>query len=65
MKRGVASGEFRDCDSWEMANVLWTTANSLIQSESTETRRSLRRKPIDEVYWNFIRLFTAGLRDKS
>jgi AcrR family transcriptional regulator len=30
---GVKQGEFVSCDAWEVANILWTVANGLIQTE--------------------------------
>jgi AcrR family transcriptional regulator len=65
LARGVREGEFTECDTWEVANMLWTTANSVIQSENTETRRALRRKPLDVIYGNFVALFLRGLKKSS
>jgi AcrR family transcriptional regulator len=62
LTRGVREGEFVECDTWEVANMLWTTANAVIQSESTETRRALRRKPLNTIYENFVALFIRGLQ---
>ena len=61
LQRGVASGEFIECDPWEVSNILWTLANSLIQGESTRTRRMLRRRTLPEVYQDAIELVIRGL----
>jgi AcrR family transcriptional regulator len=59
--QGVESGEFRDCDSWEVANILWTVANGLIQTEKSATRRSLRRVGLETAFDDAIELFLRGL----
>jgi len=59
--RGVADGSFSECDSWEMANLLWTTANGLIQTETSSTRRKLRRAPLEQTFEDAIRVFLRGL----
>jgi AcrR family transcriptional regulator len=58
---GVASGEFVDCDPWEVANILWTVANALIQTEKSATRRSLRRVPLERAFDDAVELFLRGL----
>jgi len=58
---GVRDGEFAECDPWAVANILWTVANAVIQSEATETRRELRRTPLDVVYTQALDLIFAGL----
>jgi AcrR family transcriptional regulator len=65
LQRGVAAGEFRPCDTWEVANTLWTTATSIIQSQGTETRRSLWRKDLESVFEDFIVIFLQGIRAQS
>ncbi len=47
---GVRRGEFRECDPWEVANILWTLANGVIQTETSATRRHLRRQPLERVF---------------
>src|SRR5262249_58609005 len=43
---GIAEGSIARCDAWEAANVLWTLANGLIQSDaSPPPRRIPRRAP--------------------
>ncbi|MCC6642523.1 MAG: TetR/AcrR family transcriptional regulator [Deltaproteobacteria bacterium] len=58
---GVRDGSFRDCDSWEVANILWTLANGLIQSEHAPSRRRLRRRRLDRVFDDAIELVLRGL----
>lgn len=61
LERGVAAGEIQPCDTWEVANILWTVANALIQSDATGMRRELRRRPLEEVYTDAIELLLRGL----
>jgi len=61
LDRAVAAGDLVPCDTWEIANILWTTANALIQSESTGARRRLRRQPLEKVFHDAIELILLGL----
>ncbi|MEE2677213.1 MAG: TetR/AcrR family transcriptional regulator [Myxococcota bacterium] len=61
IERGVKDGSFAPCDSWQMANLLWTMANALIQTETSSTRRKLRRVPLAETYEDAIEVFVRGL----
>ena len=61
VSEGVESGEFVDCDPWEVANILWTVANALIQTEKSATRRSLRRVSLEKAFEDAIELFLRGL----
>ena len=61
VSQGVDRGEFRDCDPWEVANILWTVANGLIQTEKSATRRSLRRVRLEKAFDDAIELFLRGL----
>jgi hypothetical protein len=38
---GVKAGDFAPADPWEVANILWTVANGLIQTEHVAPRRQL------------------------
>jgi AcrR family transcriptional regulator len=58
---GVESGEFRESDPWEVANILWTVANALIQTEKSATRRSLRRVSLEKAFDDAVGLFLRGL----
>jgi hypothetical protein len=61
LERAVDEGDLRDCNCWEVANILWTTANALIQSDATRARRELRRMPLDQLYHDAIRYILRGL----
>jgi AcrR family transcriptional regulator len=61
LDEGVAAKELGECDTWEVAYVIWTMANGLIQSEYTGARRELRRRPLNEVYRDGIDLIVASL----
>ncbi|MCA9510107.1 MAG: TetR/AcrR family transcriptional regulator [Myxococcota bacterium] len=62
LRDAVKAGELADCDTWLTANILWTLANAVIQSEGTLARRSLRRRPLDAVYDEAIETVLRGLR---
>ena len=61
LQQGVAAGEFVPCDTWEIANVLWSIANSLIESDSTKTRRLIRRRPLEPLYLHAIETVMRGI----
>jgi AcrR family transcriptional regulator len=58
---GIERGEFRDADAWEVANILWTVANALIQTEKSATRRSLRRVTLETAFDDAVSLFLRGM----
>ena len=58
---GVASGEFVECDTWEIAHVLWSIANSLIESDNTKARRQIRRRPLEPLYTHAIDTVIRGI----
>jgi len=58
---GVGAGDFAPCDSWEVANILWTVANGLIQTEHVAPRRELRRHDLDRVFDDMVELFLRGI----
>lgn len=60
--RGVESGEFAACDSWEVANILWTMANGVIQTKLAAPHRSLRDRPLDQVFRDMVEIFLRGMR---
>jgi AcrR family transcriptional regulator len=62
LARGVREGEFVACDTWAMSNILWTVANAVIQSDSTDARRQLRRGSLQDLYDRTIELIITGLR---
>ena len=61
VESGVRNGEFSECDPWEMANLLWTVANGLIQTESSATRRSLRRVSLEQAYTDAVEVCLRGM----
>ncbi len=63
--RGVKAGTFGRCDAWEVANILWTVANGLIQAEHVATRRELRRRKLDRVFEDTVELFLRGLSNPA
>jgi len=65
IERGSREGFFRECDPWEVANLLWTIANGLIQTETSSTRRQLRRAPLDRAYQGAIEIVLSGLAPRG
>lgn len=61
LERGIANGEFRECETWDVANILWTLTNGLIQTETSSARRDLLRRPLQDVYADAVDLIIAGL----
>jgi AcrR family transcriptional regulator len=61
IQRGIDAGSFRPCDAWEVADILWTVANGLIQTESSEARRRLRRRGLDATFTDAVELVLQGL----
>jgi AcrR family transcriptional regulator len=58
---GVRRGELIECDPWKVAHLLWTLANGVIQTETSATRRTLRRQPLDAAFEVGIELVLRGL----
>jgi AcrR family transcriptional regulator len=62
IRGGVDSGEFGPCDAWEVANILWTVANGLIQTEQMGPRRALLgAKTPEHAFHDMVELFLRGL----
>ena len=61
IERGVAEGCFVPCDAWEIADILWTMANGLIQTENSPARQSLRRRQLSATYTDAVDLVIRGL----
>jgi AcrR family transcriptional regulator len=61
LQRAVAEGDLRDCDTWQVSNILWITANALIQSDATQARRQLRGQPLERVFHSAIDMIIQGL----
>jgi AcrR family transcriptional regulator len=63
IRDGVGSGSFAPCDEWVAANVLWTTSNGMIQSETISSRRSTvaDREP-REVFEAMVEMMLRALR---
>jgi AcrR family transcriptional regulator len=62
IRSGVDSGEFGPCDTWEVANILWTVANGLIQTEQVGPRRALLgAKTPEQAFHDMVELFLRGL----
>lgn len=58
---GVQTGEFVECDTWEIAHILWSIANGLIESDNTKARRQIRRRPLEPLYTHAIDTLIRGI----
>jgi TetR/AcrR family transcriptional regulator len=61
VQQGIDEGSLALCDPWEVANVLWTLANGLIQGEASPPHRRIRKRPLAETFVSAIDLVLAGL----
>ncbi len=61
VRDGIERGSFVRCDPWEVANLLWTIANGLIQTETSATRRRLRRAPLARAFDDAVEVVLRGL----
>ncbi|MDH3212445.1 MAG: TetR/AcrR family transcriptional regulator [Myxococcales bacterium] len=61
IEEGARDGAFLAYDPWETANILWTLANGIIQTERSAPRRRVRRRPLDRVFDDAIDLVLRGL----
>jgi AcrR family transcriptional regulator len=61
LEEGVASGEFVECDTWEIAHILWSIANGLIESDNTKARRQIRRRPLEPLYLHAVDTLIRGI----
>jgi AcrR family transcriptional regulator len=61
LERGQREGRFRAHDAWEVANVLWTLVNGLIQGDQAPAAKTLRERPLDGVVTGAIELVLRGL----
>jgi TetR/AcrR family fatty acid metabolism transcriptional regulator len=59
--RGVETGRFRACDPWQVAHLLWTLANGMIQTEASAARRKLRRGELGREFEAAIEIVLRGL----
>lgn len=65
IEQGLRDGFFAKCDPWEVASLLWTIANALIQTETSSTRRKLRRAPLDRAFQEAIEIVLRGLAPRG
>jgi AcrR family transcriptional regulator len=61
VQAGIDEGSLEPCDAWEVANLFWTLANGLIQSEASPPHRQIRRRPLAESFVRAIDLVLAAL----
>ena len=54
-------GFFRECDPWEVADILWTLANGLIQTQTSPAHRRLRKRSLDLTFEDAVEIVIRGL----
>ena len=59
--RVIDEGSLAPCDPWEVASLLWTLANGLIQGEASPAHRRIRKRPLAETFVSAIDLVLAGV----
>jgi len=63
IRGGVQRGSFAACDEWVAANVLWTTSNGMIQSETITSRRStVADRDPRELFQAMVEMMLRALR---
>jgi AcrR family transcriptional regulator len=65
LERGAREGAFAPHDSWAVANILWTLANGLIQSDGAPAARRLRRNELARVFEDAVELVLRGLQPRA
>lgn len=58
---GVQRSEFVECDTWEVATMLWSVADSLIESDNTRARRQIRRRPLEPLFMHAVDVIMRGI----
>lgn len=58
---GVERSEFVECDTWEVATMLWSVADSLIESDNTRARRQIRRRPLEPLFMHAVDVILRGI----
>jgi hypothetical protein len=61
IERGVAAGEFAPCDAWLAANIVWVSANAVIQTLEVPERRELWERDVSRVFEETLELLLRGL----
>ncbi len=61
VRGGVRRGELIPCDPWEVANILWTVANSALQTELNELGRDIRGRPLQSFFEDAVECVVRGL----
>ena len=65
LERGARDGRFRAHDSWQVANVLWTLVNGLIEGDHAPAAAKLRDRALEGVVEDAIELILRGLAPEN
>lgn len=61
LERGARDGSFRAHDSWQVANVMWTMVNGLIQGDQSPAAKKLRDRALGAIVDDAVELVLRGL----
>jgi len=61
LERGARDGRFRAHDAWQVANVMWTMVNGLIQGDQSPAAKKLRDRPLEAIVDDAMELVLRGL----
>ena len=63
IRRGIERGEFRPCDPWATAHVVWNLGNLLYELTFSHERRRLLAQPLEHFFEESLELVVQGLRN--
>jgi len=62
LREGIDTGEFVECDSWLVANLLWKMVDAFVEFAASPARRELADRSIPQAFRQGIQLILRGLR---
>ncbi|MGH0034641.1 MAG: TetR/AcrR family transcriptional regulator [Myxococcota bacterium] len=65
VERGVARGEFRDCDPHLAAHLVWNWSVLLLDLQYSPVRRQMMRRPLERFFEEGLETLVRGLRADS
>jgi AcrR family transcriptional regulator len=62
LREGIDRGEFVECDSWLVANLLWRMVDAFVEFAASPARLELADRSIPQAFRQGIQLILRGLR---
>jgi AcrR family transcriptional regulator len=62
LRQGIERGEFVDCDSWLIANLLWKMVDAFVEFAASPARRELANRSVPQAFREGVQLILRGLR---